>query len=816
MFVKTKMDSFLSQDVNNFSFGNKNYITSNLTDNLKQVFYDCGTIFQPNLIFIGIYDVKQNGFVLGSCNQNHFNTFANVIDFNTTDYEDIYSLRNKLYSAIQNEFENISKFVSKRGEKNDLYDSNYLNLIKTKATDYFLHNEEPEEVSIDKNLISINDITDKNLLDSLTDINDVAYEITENYTNTNSDCFYSQYLVLDIKNELTKMSKNVSDEVKSEKKIWSIINSKHVNISVIVKQFNNENGKIEKNKTLKLKTEDLKNLPIEVIKEIYWRKTKLYDYSDYQNVKEFNWDNIPCRKNTIGTYRLANFIPEIKLNDFDFILKNVNTAYLLPTTIPDIFLNDKDKVLQLLNNSRYYTIDIYSRLNDTLKSDVEIYSCILNNVSNLRYIPETVKNKEDFQLYVLNLMDFSYWNELDKENCLDMNNKCIYDLMRRKIMTLNKKNLYDKILSINIISKFTDIDIIYKLIETHYLIEDNYHLLNDKILNNIDFWTNLKVDNTQYNYLNCNIFSKLSNQIINDDEILSKIFNICQYNVYDIILNSIGFKEFRKRKNLQKLSMLKKFNFVSQVDKDICEDIIFEYVKNKKNIDFCELFKRSDINIDEMTEKIVDINQYYFYKIFNETNNSYRNAKKISNKTLKRIFDKYPSIVNNLQLSIYDEKTILLLSEYISVIPMIMGKYKNKRLKLNKEVLLKSLEHDFSTFTQIEKPLLYENNYQSVLTDKDFIIDAFKLKTKDSDAFDAVNYLIKIKSELLKDKDVLKTILLNHFNSLYAFKRTVYNNKELIEDVIKNSSEDKKEIENILKNIGSKLIKDTDILNLLH
>ena len=69
--------------------------------------------------------------------------------------------------------------------------------------------------------------------------------------------------------------------------------------------------------------------------------------------------------------------------------------------------------------------------------------------------------------------------------------------------------------------------------------------------------------------------------------------------------------------------------------------------------------------------------------------------------------------------------------------------------------------------------------------------------------------------DLLKEKELVKIILINNFGCIDCFKRSIYNNKELILDILKNTNANKNYILNSLKNVKSKLVKDTDILSIL-
>lgn len=71
------------------------------------------------------------------------------------------------------------------------------------------------------------------------------------------------------------------------------------------------------------------------------------------------------------------------------------------------------------------------------------------------------------------------------------------------------------------------------------------------------------------------------------------------------------------------------------------------------------------------------------------------------------------------------------------------------------------------------------------------------------------------KSNAVKNPDVLSIILSDDFTLLAHFKRPVYNNKDLIMEIIQKAKTPKAMIKTTLELVGSKLVTDNDVFALL-
>ena len=176
------------------------------------------------------------------------------------------------------------------------------------------------------------------------------------------------------------------------------------------------------------------------------------------------------------------------------------------------------------------------------------------------------------------------------------------------------------------------------------------------------------------------------------------------------------------------------------------------------------------------------------------------------------MLDEDTRYANYFSTYIYNNADIVnLITDYISVILKLRVESK---LLLNKDIILRSLKHNFSDFTNIPKGCS-GNGYQTILESKEFLMDAFKLNISDKEREEAFIYLLDVKSHAVKDPDVLSIILSDDFSLLEYCKRPIYNDKDLMINIIPKTKTSKAMVRTILENLNSKLIKDKDILALL-
>ena len=807
MLIKTDINSYLDKDLSSFDFKNEHFFVEELTQNLKSVYVRKGSQFFGTAFNLGIYNKRKGGFVL--CGNDKSLLLQHALNTNSDlTQETIFDLKNKIEKYIKKELSDLSKFENTRPILNDLSNHDYLTLVNNYAENFYLNGILPTDNKISFNHFDIT-FTDKLLIDAIEDIYDMAYTFAENFLENNPNCLYDHFLYLDIMKQLNILSANTDGNLAAMHYIQKNLNdSKHKTVSVI------EDGTIEYHKELKIKKEDIKLIPIESIESINWRNNEIYNKNLFKKIKNnTNW--FIYKK--IGNYNLDNFIPTYLINDESFWKKKLNENDCFINLIPQKFLNDKSIVLKFMNATNYKKSKIFKRLSNSLQLDSDILDIVCDNVNSFIEIPNEIASLEQVQLYFLNKQtNFKSLNIAVKLNKLDFNNQKIYNTLKDNI--LNKKIVFSEIYCTNLIKIIKEKDVIIYLIKNYGLSFYSFHLFDEKILNDVLFWNEIKNINLD-GLINIEIFPRLNNNIKYNDEIMSNILlnSNSNGNIRKIIINSIGIDNFSRRKNLQKLCLKHNHNYLQFVSNEIANEFIYEKMKNNESISFYDVLHSPNIDIKEVINNIISINPNYMKQL---TKSYIYIPSIINNSFWINIINKNPSIIDYFDdMFIRSNNEIALeISKYKSIIKIVMNKkliYNyNLDLSKNKEFVLNCLHHNFLDFREIEKPCK-RNNYYSLLENKEFLIEAFNISSSINDKRIAIDYLQQIKNKTIKDNEILKTILSHNFELLDCFNRTIYNDKNLISDIIKNSNQTKCIFKNTLTKVNSKLLKDKDIISLI-
>lgn len=795
---KTKLEYFIEHQ-HTFFYNEKMYIIEDINDILKGIIVNINeSILKSTWTFIGIYNMQKHEIVL---NNNTYKELLYIIDkdFSRT----LNELKTELSNSIKTEFDIIAKYTSVRTKLNDKSNQEYMNRVRKEAIDRYMKGSKIRtNIVIDG--FDFNNFNEKILLKSLEDMDNTVCDVVDEFIKTHQDYLQTYYFKLDVAEIIEELNSNPQNQYAALAKIQEISKNENIHrLTVEVDQFNNGEDSIEYNKILKINPIELKNIPIEVIKKVLWRRQELYNRNNY-NVKSdiSNWINTI----SVAEYSIDCFVPDKYRNDIKFWKEVTDKRNINEDMIPDDLLKNKDTILELLN-MKLSRFSIYLRLDKKLQLDTDIMKLGITNKPIISMLPNYVLDNKFFQSYGIEHFNLRTLNDMVDFHHFDFNNQILVDGLMEKIKKEKFMSYYDD----EIISHITDIDIIIHLLQTDSLHYDQLKYLNDSIINNDKFWDNIHVES--FIGLELADYSRLNKNIINNDDYLVKIFNLFVDRPINLIKNTIGEVEFKKRRNFQKKLITKNIKFIEFVDADIIEEYVLDNVRNKEFVNYNQIFRNNNLNADELIEKIMDINITELTDILNTI--TYCNNYKLSIKTFKKIFKKNPNCIDYIPSCYYyyHRKVALLASNYKSIISKIN---QIPNLSRDKDIIYNSLQQDYSTFCEIQRPYA-NNNYLSVFRDTDFVKKIFSIKKNDNMTRNAIDYLknsINTK-DLLNDEELVKIILINNFGCIDCFKRSVYNNKELILDILKNTNANKNYILNSLKNVKSKLVKDTDILSIL-
>lgn len=797
MVLRTYLERYLQKDISSFNYNGWLYTVNKIDDKLKLVFATTN-IFDADESKVGIYSVKQKGFVFVFRKNRDWDILLDPIDKNElSKVEDYTSFTLNLKKAIQSEFVNAASFEAKRTIKNDKMDIDYLQKVKETAEKYFLKGE-TIDISYDLSIINYIQFSEIQLLSALNDFYDTAYDIAEKMIEENEKYSYEYFFKKDVFDKVEELKKNDKTELAAKARINEIKNNPdYHSLSVIVSNYKNSID----DKKINVKVENLSLIPLYSIKSISWRKKSLYEKTNYiiNTPTVDDWLSADIHRYSI--YPIFDFIPQTVLSDENACIKLIALGYNI-SNIPKHFLNDKIFILKafdILNSNMKSSL--YNNLNYTLKTDVDILNQVFKNVDtlslSLNEIPMKVYENKDFMKEIMKEGNILKTNYIVSKNPLLFDDKDILDVFK------NNFNFGTRhILSDEIIKKLNDHNFTLDLLKNKNIIFGQIHLLSSDILNDERIW-DVILERSKHEYgkvPHILIFNKLNDVSKHNLKIMHGLFLLSSVSAEQTIIRTIGMNAFHKWKDLQIACIQDNKYFLDYVS----DDVKIDALKNLCKIDpytIYQTIRNEKFSEDEVLDFVRINPQILIYS-----------SKQYSLHFYKTLLDEDTRYANYFSTYIYNNADIVnLITDYISVILKLRVESK---LLLNKDIILRSLKHNFSDFTNIPKGCS-GNGYQTILESKEFLIDAFKLNISDKERENAFIYLLDMKSHAVKDHDVLSIILSDDFSLLEYCKRPIYNDKDLMMNVIPKTKTSKAMVRTILENLNSKLIKDKDILALL-
>lgn len=797
MVLRTYLERYLQKDISSFNYNGWLYNVNKIDDNLKLVFATTN-IFDVNESKVGIYSVKQKGFVFVFRKNRNWDILLDPIDKNELlNVEDYTSFTLNFKKAIKSEFVNVASFEAKRTIQNDKMDTNYLQKVKKTAEKYFLEGQ-TIDVSYDLSIIDSIQFSETQLLSALNDFYDTAYDIAENMIEANEIYAYEYFFKKDVAEMVKELKKNDKTELSAKARIKEIMNdSNYRSVSVIVSNYKNSTV----DKKISVKVENLSLIPLYSIKSILWKKKSLYEKTNYMIKTPTVDDWLSADIHRYSIYPIFDFIPQTVLSDENACIKLIALGYNI-SNIPKHFLNNKIFILKafdILNSNMKSSL--YNNLNYTLKTDVDILNQVFKNVDtlslSLNEIPMKVYENKDFMKEIMKEGNILKINYIISKNPLLFDDKDIMDVFK------NNFNFGTKhILSDEIIKKLNDRNFTLDLLKNKNIIFGQIHLLSSDILNDERIW-DVILERSKHEYgkvPHILIFNKLNDVSKHNLKIMHGLFLLSSVSAEQTIISTIGMDEFHKWKNLQLACVEDNKYFLDYVS----DDVKIDALKNLCKIDPYKTYtiiRNEKFSEDEVLDFVRINPQILIYS-----------SKQYSLHFYKTLLDEDTRYANYFSTYIYNNADIVnLITDYISVILKLRVESK---LLLNKDIILRSLKHNFSDFTNIPKGCS-GNGYQTILESKEFLMDAFKLNISDKEREEAFIYLLDVKSHAVKDPDVLSIILSDDFSLLEYCKRPIYNDKDLMINIIPKTKTSKAMVRTILENLNSKLIKDKDILALL-
>lgn len=797
MVLRTYLERYLQKDISSFNYNGWLYTVNKIDDKLKLVFATTN-IFDADESKVGIYSVKQKGFVFVFRKNRDWDILLDPIDKNELSKVDDYtSFTLNLKKAIQSEFVNAASFEAKRTIKNDKMDIDYLRKVKETAEKYFLKGE-TIDMSYDLSIINSIQFSEIQLLSALNDFYDTAYDIAEKMIEENEKYSYEYFFKKDVFDKVEELKKNDKTELAAKARINEIKNNPdYHSLSVIVSNYKNSID----DKKINVKVENLSLIPLYSIKSISWRKKSLYEKTNYiiNTPTVDDWLSADIHRYSI--YPIFDFIPQTVLSDENACIKLIAAGYNV-SNIPKHFLNDKIFILKafdILNSNMKSSL--YNNLNYTLKTDVDILNQVFKYVDtlslSLNEIPMKVYENKDFMKEIMKDGNILKTNYIVSKNPLLFDDKDILDVFK------NNFNFGTRhILSDEIIKKLNDHNFTLDLLKNKNIIFGQIHLLSSDILNDERIW-DVILERSKHEYgkvPHILIFNKLNDVSKHNLKIMHGLFLLSSVSAEQTIISTIGMNAFHKWKDLQIACIQDNKYFLDYVS----DDVKINALKNLCKIDPYKTYtiiRNEKFSEDEVLDFVRINPQILIYS-----------SKQYSLHFYKTLLDEDTRYANYFSTYIYNNADIVnLITDYISVILKLRVESK---LLLNKDIILRSLKHNFSDFTNIPKGCS-GNGYQTILESKEFLIDAFKLNISDKEREEAFIYLLDVKSHAVKDPDVLSIILSDDFSLLEYCKRSIYNDKDLMMNVIPKTKTSKVMVRTILENLNSKLIKDKDILALL-
>jgi len=825
--VKTQLNTYLkNSNVTEFNYGDGEfYVVKELTKNLVTVYHTNDTLM-GNLNNVGIYDRRKEGFVLINCGYM-FNQM--VKPYKTGEpIPDRYNLLNELKDYIKIELESFytsNKF--KRGVENNLGNSKYLDLVEKEATKHIKNGTIPKVKEVGQKEIKEIEMTNELLLKILEDIYDVAYDMAEKILDKDTKGVYEHFLVQDIMDKMEELRNDKTNPLSVTSKLNELMkSSKYASYNVEVSWY-----KGQENAKVKVKKDYLKQVPLFMINKISWRSTVLFDskdYSleDYTQMTSKDWVNLLYNKRNYdyvygfgSDLCIFNFIPKNILADKDFWLNEDVALGMELANIDKTLLADRDFMLKL-SDTKKGILNIIPHLETSMAEDIDVCVNLIKNVSYsfTSTVSKNVLKNKDFQLKYLtnveNTMDIKYM-----EDYFDYKDSDIVDAIEKAILNISSTNQNNipqwNVQEFNefLINALNDRKVVEKLIDYRIIYRSGIAYLKASILNNTDFldFVIANQNNLQQRFGGDGktferIYTKLEDQIKDSDHYLGNIMKIFVTGSTELSKITTLIPNFNKRTKLHLVLLTHSRTIFNNI---IPTTSIGEFIENSNNIGLTidrmiirEYASRKNKDIDLLVNTIKNNVFEFIYDLdYNDLD------------LFKALFDANPDAIDQIGVHTFTQNDALtnLASNYKSMIPKLANykfrSYNQKFLIDDPDFVIKSLKHNFDDVLLINKPSKYDNNY-SILNEPSFI--SRLIKEFPDKMGRLIPYLIDKKFEVIKDMDVIKEFLLLDFELIYYFKRTVYNNKELILDVMDNSTQSKDYIMTRLKNVGSKLPKEKE------
>lgn len=797
MVLKTKLEWYLQMDLSSFEYEKHYYVVSEINEDLKLVFAT-NDLFASDGNKVGFYSKKKQGFVFLFKIGNWTEYAAPLDESSLYNVHDYFSFKRDLETAVQSEFLDAANFEAKRTIKNDKCDAEYLQKVNERAKDCFLTGRTLRANNMTN--IKVNPFTENQLLSALVDFYDTAYDIAEEMLEKDEEYSYEYFFAQDVNERVEELKKsNQTTELAANAKIQTIIHSsKYKRVQVVLSNYK----QCTELTTLSVDTCYLGYIPICAIEKVMWRRAPIYEKKDYMihDLTKEEWLN--QNGSQYAKFQAFDFVPSSFFKDTDFSVSLIHKGFSFGK-LPSFLLEDKAFALKVLRsetapkNRLFYTF-----LSDSFKLDKDILHEMMKDSSffAVSKLPLDAYKMDDLIMPMVKEFDIANLNVVAAYNPSFFDNETVMDTFKQSFSSSVKTALSE-----TIIEKLNDFDFVIKLLENQNISIVSIHALSEKMLNKEALWTVLgKKSVPNFTHVQTDvIFEKLNKSSRHNLTIMSTLVSWMRMSeIKTFIRSSFGLDAFNNWKEFQMVCVEQDNSILQIVSEDIKQDAIRMVCKNDPYyLSRNENLWWTTYDKDFILE-LVHINPNILRTI----------SSPFPLDVLKALFEEDTDYVSKLGwLAFMDEDVINLASDYVSILPNLNLRSFDFK---NKDLILKCLKHNFDDFSYIPKGYA-KNNYQTLLESKDFLMEAFKLSMSDKSREKALVYLLDTKSNAVKNTDVLSIILSDDFTLLAHFKRPVYNNKDLIMEIIQKAKTSKAMIKTTLELVGSKLVTDNDVLALL-
>lgn len=797
MVLKTKLEWYLQNDLSSFEYEQHYYVVSEINEDLKLVFAT-NDLFASDGNKVGFYSKKKQGFIFLFKIGNWAEYVAPLDESALYNVHDYFSLKRDLATAVRSEFLDAAIFEAKRTIKNDKCDAEYLRKVNERAKDCFITGKTLRANNMTN--IKINSFTEKQLLSALVDFYDTAYDIAEEMLEKDEEYSYDYFFLQDVNERVKELKKsNQTTELAANARIQTIIHSsKYKHVQVILSNYKQCTELI----TLNVDTCYLGYIPICAIEKIMWRRTPIYEKKDYMihDLTKEEWLN--QNGSQYAKFQAFDFVPSSFFKDTDFSVSLIHKGFSFGK-LPSFLLEDKAFVLKVLRSETAQKNRLfYTFLSESFKLDKDILHEMMKDSSffAVSELPLDAYKMDDLIMPMLKEFDIANLNVVAAYNPSFFDNETVMDTFKQSFSSSIKTALSE-----TIIEKLNDLDFVIKLLENQNISLVNIHALSEKMLNEEVLWNVLEKKSVpKFTHIQTDvIFEKLNQSNRHNLTIMSTLVSWMRMSrIKTFIKSSFGLDTFHNWKAFQIVCVEQDNSILQIVSEDVKQDAIRMICKkNPYYLTRNESLWWKTYDKDFILE-LVHINPDVLSTIHSQ----------YPLDVLKALFEEDTDYVSKLDWLAYENEDVLnLASDYASILPKLrLTSFDSK----HKDLILKCLKHNFNDFSYIPKGYA-KTNYQTILESKEFLIDAFKLNISDKERENAFIYLLDMKSHAVKDLDVLSIILSDDFSLLEYCKRSIYNDKDLMMNVIPKTKTSKAMVRTILENLNSKLIKDKDILALL-